>query len=249
MVTSPRVQLVLVDTPSLHRPKDRLGARLVEDARSAAGDADVILWVVDSAAAPTRDDELAASTLQGVQAPIVLALNKSDRLRGAARSTAPQIEGMPPVTAAAAVSAATGAGAPELIDILVPLLPAGPPLFPPEMFTDRQEQQLVGEFIREQAMLLTREEVPHGIAVEIEEFTPREGEALVYIRATVLVERDAHRKIVIGAGGRLLREIGRRARRDIESLLASRAYLDLWVKVVKDWRNKDAVIERLYPRS
>lgn len=239
---------MLVDTPSLHRPKDRLGTRLVEDARSAAGDADVILWVVDSAAAPTRDDDLAASTLQGVQAPIVLALNKSDRLPRAARSTAPQIEGMPPVTAAAAVSATTGAGTPELIDLLVPLLPQGPPLFPPEMFTDRQEQQLVGEFIREQAMLLTREEVPHGIAVQIEEFSVREGEDLTYVRAVLFVEREAHRKIVIGAGGRLLKEIGRRARGEIESLLGTRVYLDLWVKVAKDWRNNDAMVERLYPR-
>ncbi|MGH2349117.1 MAG: GTPase Era [bacterium] len=247
IVTLPTAQIVLVDTPAFHEPRQRLGARMVEDVRGAAEDADIILWVVDASVPPTRDDELVAAALRAARSPIVLALNKIDRLRRGEAAGPPGMAGMPPIAAVVPVSAATGAGSAQLVETLAGLLPEGPRYFPQDMMTDQQEQQLVREFIREQAMLLTREEVPHGIAVEIEEFTTREGQDLIYIRAVVLVERDAHRKILIGAGGRKLREIGRRARARIESLLGSRVYLDLWVKVAKDWRNKDALIRRIHP--
>ncbi|HEV8354568.1 MAG TPA: GTPase Era [bacterium] len=245
IVTLPTAQLILIDTPGFHEPRHRLGARMVEDVRAAAADADVILWVIDASVPPTPDDELVAAVLRMVRAPIVLALNKVDRLPRGQPPAPPAMGWMPVVSALAPVSAATGAGGAALVETLIGFLPEGPQFFPPEMATDQQERRLVAEAIREQAMLLTREEVPHGIAVEIEELTPREGQDLIYIRAVVFVERDAHRKILIGAGGRMLREIGRRARARIESLLGARVYLDLWVKVAKDWRTKDALIERL----
>jgi GTP-binding protein Era len=247
IVTRPDAQLILVDTPGWHGPRNRLGARMMAEVRSAVTDADVILWVVDASVSPTRDDELVATALRAARAPIVLAVNKIDRLGPGDAAGPPDVAGLPSIAALVPVSAATGAGSARLLETLVGLLPEGPRYFPEDMVTDQQEQRLVREFIREQAMLLTREEVPHGIAVEIEEFTPREGQDLIYVRAVMLVERDAHRKILIGAGGRMLREIGRRARGRIESLLGSRVYLDLWVKVAKDWRNKDALIERFYP--
>lgn len=178
-----------------------------------------VILKIVDAPAQTPEDELVESAISGVSAPMLPFFAKG------------------------------GTGTEALIDTIVPLLPEGPPLFPPDMYTDQQEQQLTREFVREQAMLLTREEVPHGIATEIEDFSPREGENLTYVRVVIYVERDAHRKIVIGAGGRLLKEIGRRARREIESLLDGRVYLDLWVKVLRNWRNNDAVLSRLYPQN
>jgi GTP-binding protein Era len=220
---------------------------MMAEVRSAVADADVIVWVIGAAVPPARDDELIGSALRAARAPIVLAVNKIDRLRPGDAAGPPDSAGMPSIAAVVPVSAATGSGSAQLLETLVGLLPEGPRYFPEDMMTDQQEQQLVREFIREQAMLLTREEVPHGIAVEIEEVTPREGQDITYVRAVIFVERDAHRKILIGAGGRMLKEIGRRARGRIEPLLDSRVYLDLWVKIAKDWRTKDALIERFYP--
>jgi len=138
-------------------------------------------------------------------------------------------------------------GSDRLVEALVALLPEGPQYFPPEMYTDQPEQFLVRELIREQAIQLTREELPHSVAVDIEEFAPRPGTDLTYIRATVYVERESHKKMLIGRDGRLLKEIGQRARREIEALLGRRVFLDLWVKTSKGWRDKDELIKSLYP--
>ncbi len=236
IVTLPGAQLIVVDTPGMHTATHRFGPRLAADARGAVDDADVVLWIVDASAPWTGDDALVAAVLTSARPPVVLALNKIDRLASDPPPVPPPDPALPALAGSVAISAVTGAGVDRLIGTLVDLLPEGPQYFPPEMVTDQQERVLVGEFIREQAMLLTREEVPHGIAVDIEEFAPREGQDLIYIRAVVLVERESHRKIVVGRGGRVLKEIGRRARQQIESLLGSRVYLDLWVKVAKDWR-------------
>lgn len=217
IVSRPDAQVVFVDTPSIHKPRTRLGERMVEAARSAAADADVIVRAGGGSPPESDEERLVDAALSGARAPVV------------------------------SFSAETKPEFAALIETVIPLLPEGPPLFDPEWYTDQHEQHLAREFVREQAMLLTREEVPHGIATEIEEFSPRESEGLTYIRVVLYVERDAHRKIVIGAGGRLLKEIGSRARREIESLLDGRVYLDLWVKVLKDWRNSAALASRLYP--
>ncbi|HEY3247688.1 MAG TPA: GTPase Era [bacterium] len=249
VLTLPRAQIVFVDTPGMHAPRHRLGSRMVELSRAAVNDADVVLWIIDAAVPATPDDALVAAVLRSARPPVVLALNKVDRLSTGRQPVPPADVGLPPLAAVVPLSAAAGTGVDRLIATLVGLLPEGPQYFPPEMVTDQQERELVREFIREQAILLTREEVPYGIAVEIEEFAPRAGTGLIYIRAVVLVEQESHRKIVVGRGGRVLKEIGGRARRQIESLLGSRVYLDLWVKVAKDWRSKDAMIRRLYSSS
>jgi GTP-binding protein Era len=248
IVSSPNAQIVLVDTPGIHHPRHRLGEKMVNDARHALTDADVILFMVDASAGITREDEDVAAALKAAAKPIVAALNKMDRLDAAALTAVEaDVRALGTFETVIPISATAGTNIDRLIEALVAMLPEGPQYFPPEMFTDQPEQFLVRELIREQAILLTREELPHSVAVEIEEFAPRPGKDLIYIRATLHVERDSHKKMLIGRDGRLLKEIGQRARREVEALLGRRVFLDLWVKTSKGWRDKDELIKSLYP--
>lgn len=250
ILTLPAAQIVFVDTPGLHRPRHRLGAWMVEVAMRALADADAIVFVLDAAAGITPDDELVAARLGEIRIPVVVALNKVDRLDPAAVTAAEAaVRQLGRYAAVVPVSALIGINLDRLVEPLVGYLPEGPQYFPPEMVTDQPEQFLVRELIREQAIQLTREEIPHSIAVEIEEFTPREGKSLVYIRAVLHVERDSQKKMLIGKEGRMLKAIGERARHEIEALLQSRVYLDLWVKVTKRWRERDDLIKVFYPEA
>lgn len=219
---------------------------MVEAAKDALGEADVILFVVDAAAGITEGDETLARALRAVKAPVIVALNKSDRAGAGVVAVEAGVRALEPWAGVVPVSAAAGANLEELVNALVALLPEGPQYYPPEMVTDQPEDFLVRELIREQAVLLTREELPHGIAVEIEEFTARSHD-LTYVRAVLHVERESHKKMLIGREGRLLKELGRRARHEIEALLGRRVYLDLWVKVSERWRDRDALIATFYP--
>ncbi|MEX0765316.1 MAG: GTPase Era [bacterium] len=248
IITRPNVQIVLVDTPGIHHPRHRLGEKMVSDARHALADADVVLFMMDASAGVTREDEAVAAVLKAVTKPIIVAMNKVDRLDSTAlEAVEASVRTIGRFESVIPISASVGTNVDRLVEALVALLPEGPQYFPPEMYTDQPEQFLVRELIREQAIQLTREEIPHSVAVEIEEFAPRPGTDLTYIRATVHVERESHKKMLIGRDGRLLKEIGQRARREIEALLGRRVFLDLWVKTSKGWRDKDELIKSLYP--
>lgn len=247
VLTLPDAQLVFVDTPGVHDPRHRLGERMVAEVREALADADVVLAVFDASAHLTDEDGLTAGLIRHAGKPAVAALNKIDRSSSAeVAAREAEVRALVPFTAVVPVSATRGEGVARLVETLVVLLPEGPQYFPPEMMTDQSEQVLVRELIREQAIALTREELPHSVAVEIEEFAPRPND-LTYIRATVHVERDSHKKMLIGREGRMLKEIGRRARAEIEALLGRRVYLDLWVKTSKDWREREELIRTFYP--
>jgi len=221
---------------------------MVRDARAALMDADVALFVVDGSSGVTPEDEAVAAALKAASKPTVVAINKMDRVEPAALSEVEaHLRRLGSFETIIPISASTGTNVERLIEAVSALLPEGPQYFPPEMVTDQPEQFLVRELIREQAIALTREELPHSVAVEIEEFAPRPGKDLTYIRATLHVERDSHKKMLIGREGRLLKEIGQRARREVESLLGQRVFLDLWVKTSKAWRDKDELIKSLYP--
>lgn len=246
VLTLPDAQLIFVDTPALHTPRTRLGLRMVAEGREAALDADVVLAVFDASRPPIPEDRLTADLVRRSGKPAVAAVNKTDRAGAdevARREREVRI--FTPFAAVVPTSGAEGRGLDSLVTALAALLPEGPQYFPAEMLTDQPEPMLVRELIREQALKLTREEVPHGIVVEIEEFAPRQG-GLTYIRATVHVERDAHKRILIGRDGRMLKEIGARARVEVERHLGRRVYLDLWVKVSKDWRTRDDLISVFY---
>ena len=259
ILTRPDAQIVLIDTPGLHQPQHRLGEWMVEQALRALGDADIVLFVLDAARGVTQEDEQVAARLQGSQPPIVGVLNKADRADATSLAEIEaRVRALTPIAGIHAVSATTGANLGSLVDQLVGLLPQGPEYFPPEMFTDQPQQFLVRELVREQAISLTRDELPHSIAVEIEEFTERSpasarggpkgaGRPLIYIRAVLHVEREPHKKMLIGRDGRMLKAIGQRSRREIEALLGSRIFLELWVKTTKDWRERDDLIKAFYP--
>ena len=240
-------QVVFVDTPGIHAPRHRLGAWMVEQAGRVLAEVDLIAWVVDAAAGLREDDGTVAARLQNVTKPVMLVVNKVDAASPAAVDAVAATAGaLVPAVAVCRVSAEQGLGVQELVDAVVARLPEGPPYYPDAMLTDQPEQFLVRELIREQVIRHTREEVPHAVAVEIEEFAERDH-GTVYVRATVHVEKPSQKKIVVGRGGQMLKAIGTAARREMEALLGRRVYLDLWVTVTPAWREKLAAIRQFYP--
>jgi len=247
VVHRPGAQIVLVDTPGVHEPRHRLGEHMMRTVRTALQEADVVLLVLDAARPVGPESEMALELARASGRPVVVALNKCDQASPeilAAREA--WVREVLPEAAIVRTSALLGEGLEQLVAQIIERLPAGPPYFEEDDVTDQPVQRLVAEIIREKAMELVREEVPHSIGVEIEAFEPRDDQ-LTYIRATLHVERASHKPILVGKGGRMIREIGRAARREIEALLGTRVYLDLWVKVSEDWRENERMIRTLYP--
>jgi GTP-binding protein Era len=247
ILTRPEAQIIFVDTPGMHAPRNALGAYMVEAAARALLDADAVLFIADVSAPPGPDDLRLAERLQrrpGV-APVILALNKSDLLApedvlphsDAYRALAPDAPWM-------LVSATRGDNAEELLALIVGALPAGPPLYPEDEITQTHVRDLAAEFIREAALNALEQEVPHGIAVEVEDFQER-PDGVTYVAATLYVERESHKGIVIGRGGHMLKQIGSAARREIERLLEQKVFLELRVKVRKNWRKDEREVRRL----
>jgi GTP-binding protein Era len=235
-------QVIFVDTPGLHTPRSGLGEYMVQAARRAIPDSDVLCFMVDASEPPGALDERIAETIKRARKPTILVLNKIDVARKA-DVFLQQYRELGPWDQEVAVSAKTTDGLSTLLEEIVQRLPEGPRLFPVEQLTDISEREQVAELVREKVLLNTSEEVPHGVAVEIEEWT-RRGERL-YIRATVNVERDSHKGILIGEGGQMLKKIGAAARYEIERLLKEPVFLDIWIKVRKDWRRDPASLRWL----
>ncbi len=250
ILTRDDAQVIFFDTPGIHRPLHRLGQVMVETAATALPDADVILWLVDASEPPTDEDRDVAALLAKVRSgvPLVLGLNKCDRLARERESGT-----MAAYTALAAraepilCSAQRGDNLDRLLSRLIALLPLGPRLYPEDEITDQQERFIAAELVREQALLNLRDEVPHAVAVLVNEFKDR-SEELTYISAVIYVERETQKGILLGKDGQMLKRIGQGARKEIEDLLDRRVYLDLWVKVRPKWRTKDEELRRLgYP--
>ncbi len=241
------VQVVFIDTPGIHQPRHKLGEFMVEVAVEALRDADVILFVVDLSQRPNDEDRRVAALIREAKtaAPVVLALNKLDRL-------APeQVQGQVYAYRALAsdadwttLSATLGSGVDDLLKRLIDHLPAGPQFFPEDQLSDTAVRDIVGEIVREKVMLSTEQEVPHAVAVEVQEFKER-NPTLTYIGANIYVERDSQKGILIGNGGAMLKKISSEARADIEALLATKVYLELGVKVLKNWRRDEDLLRRL----
>lgn len=244
--TTGNAQIVFLDTPGMHRPQDRLGESMMRAAEEALEEVDAVLFVVDGAAGPGRGDRKVAERLEGLGTPVVLAVNKVDLLRGdERRGRVAPFEELGSFHAVRAISAATGEGVAELLDLLVALLPEGPKYYPDDWVSDHPERFIVAELIREKVLELTYDEVPHSVAVAVENMARREGKDLVAIEATIYVERESQKGILIGKEGARLREIGTRARQEMEALLGSRIYLNLWVKVSPKWRERESVLRSL----
>jgi GTP-binding protein Era len=218
---------------------------MVAEARTALPEADVIVWVVDVARPPAPMDRTIAGWINSERAPVIVAMNKSDLLapEDIRAHTEAFLALVSPVEWTMTIATA-GHGVDRLWGAIVSHLPEGEPLFPADQLTDQTERALVAEIVREAALHFLSDEVPHGVAAVVDEWTERPGGAL-YLACTLVVERSAHKPIVIGRGGAMLRRIGTRARHRIEALLERQVYLDLSVRVRDDWRSRDEEIRRL----
>lgn len=238
-------QIVLVDTPGLHKPVDALGEEVNRSSVLAAADVDVIALVIDASAPVGSGDAWVAERVARGSRPVVLVLTKADLAdeETVARQLARARELVTPV-AEVVLSAVTGFNLDAFVAAVLPLLPSGPRFFPRDMTTDQPLQVMLAELVREKVLRMTRDEVPHAVGVALEELEYDEARDLSTVRATVYVERDSQKGIIIGKGGEMIRAIGTEARGDIERLLGTRVHLDLRVKVKKDWRRDSAQIRR-----
>jgi GTP-binding protein Era len=237
--TTDEGQVVFIDTPGIHKPKTKLGDYMVKAASSALKEVDVILFLIDVTEEYGAGDQFIIDQLKQTNTPVFLILNKIDRVHPEAllpimdlyRSKHDFAELIP-------VSALQGNNVSRLLEQIMNRMPEGPQYYPTDQVTDHPERFVAAELIREKILQLTREEIPHSIAVEIEQMQVRETGNTVYIGAVIYTERDSQKRIIIGKNGRVLKEVGQLARREIEALLGSKIFLELWVKVKKDWRNR-----------
>lgn len=232
-------QLIFLDTPGIHKPKHRLGDFMMKVAQNTLKEVDLILFMVNAEEGFGGGDEFIIEKLQHVKTPVFLVINKIDLIhpdqlfemiksyneKYAFAETVP-------------ISAIEGNNVGTLLEQIKERLPEGPQFYPADQVTDHPERFIVSELIREKALHLTREEIPHSLAVVIEKMERQPEKEMVHVMATIIVERDSQKGIIIGKQGSMLKEIGKRARLDIENLLGSKVFLELWVKVQKDWRNK-----------
>ena len=241
--TKDNAQIVFLDTPGIHKPKHELGEFMVKSAYSALKEVDAVLFMVNVSEKRGPGDDLIIEKLKGIKTPIFLVLNKIDLVtpevlleRVESYKDAIDFAGVFPI------SVLQGNNVNELMEALIEALPEGPQYYPADQITDHPEYFVVSELIREKILQLTHEEIPHSVAVTVDKMQKDEFDK-VHVYANIIVERKSQKGIIIGKGGRLLKEIGTRARRDIQQLLGNKVYLELWVKVEKDWRKRKSNLQ------
>lgn len=239
-------QIVFVDTPGIHRPLHKLGEYMVETAMRAIPDADVVLFLVDVAHPPGDEDrQIAAILREQDRMPVILVLNKSDALLPEqAGAHVDAYRALGEFDDWLLVSALHGDNLDQLLNETVSRLPLGPRYYPEEQVTDQQVRFMAAELVREQVLCHLRQEIPYSVAVVVDQFKER-SESMTYISANIFVERDTQKAIVLGKKGTMIKRIGQDARREIEDLLDTRVYLELWVKVRKKWRKDEKELRRL----
>jgi GTPase len=248
ILTTDTAQLVFVDTPGIHNPRYKLGEFLNQEAQESLEGVDVILWLVDASVNPAEEDKQIAALLGRTprRIPLVLAANKIDLIQ--APALIPRLEAYQALVSrephVISISATENQHLDELRDLLISLSPIRSPEYDEEQVTDSYERDIAADLIREACLRMLREEVPHGVGVRIDEFAEREN-GMLYIAATVFVERESQKGIVIGEGGRMLKQIGSTARKEIEEMGGRPLFLELRVKVLKDWRNNEEALRRL----
>ncbi|HNT54366.1 MAG TPA: GTPase Era [Anaerolineaceae bacterium] len=246
ILTLPQAQLVLVDTPGLHQAHHKLGDYMNEVAVDALADADVILWIIDTTEALTAEDKAIATRLSGLSrpGPILAVLNKTDLVTEAELKTRQNaVAALLPQAQLHPVAATRPNSLPGLLATVIELLPESPPFYDAEQVTDLYEREIAADLIREAVLLHLRDEVPHAVAVRIDEYKER-SETLAYIAATLFVERDSQKSILIGQNGSMIKKIGASARQEIEAMSGRQVYLDLHIKVSKNWRDDPNALAR-----
>jgi len=239
ILSLPKAQLVFIDTPGLHQPHHRLGEFMNQDAQQALEDADLVLFMVDGSSTPTEEDKILIGLLEGMTdvPPVVTVLNKLDKINPDDVSDRErEYQALWPEATLVSVSSARGDNLNTLVETMVEKLPEGPQYYQEDQITDTYERDIASDLIRASAMSLLRDEVPHSLAVRIDEYKERNEEG-AYIQATLFVERTSQKAIVIGKDGKMIKRIGSLARKDIEEMSDRKVYLELRVKVKKGWRN------------
>ncbi|TMU85579.1 GTPase Era [Bacillus sp. BHET2] len=241
--TTDDAQMIFIDTPGIHKPKHKLGDFMMKIAQNTLKEVDVILFMVNVEEGLGKGDHFIIEKLKGVKTPVFLILNKIDQVHpDALLPMIQQYNDLFPFAATVPISALEGNNVDNLVQLLKDQLPEGPQFYPADQITDHPERFIVSELIREKVLHMTREEIPHSIAVMIDKMEKKQDKDLIDVIATIIVERDSQKGIVIGKQGSMLKEVGKRARVDIENLLGTRVYLELWVKVQKDWRNRSSTL-------
>ncbi|WP_042478248.1 GTPase Era [Bacillus ndiopicus] len=240
VLTQENSQMIFIDTPGIHKPKHKLGEFMLKVSKNTLREVDVILFMVNAEQKIGKGDEFILDLLAGNKTPVFLVINKIDQVHPDELITIIEsYKDKYPFSEIVPISALQGNNVENLLTKLGEYLPEGPQYYPADQVTDHPERFIISELIREKVLHLTREEIPHSIAVVIDKIKrDEENENMIRVQATIMVERDSQKGIVIGKRGALLKEVGTLARKDIEMLLGSKVYLELWVKVQKDWRNK-----------
>lgn len=237
--TTDHSQIVFIDTPGIHKPKHKLGDFMMKVAQNTLNEVDLILFMINAVEGFGKGDQFIIERLKQTNQPVFLVINKIDQVHPDELITLiDQYKEMYPFKEIIPISALEGNNVTTLLDQIEKYMPNGPQYYPADQVTDHPERFIITELIREKVLHLTREEIPHSIAVVMDSLERRGDGNTVYIAATIIVERDSQKGIVIGKQGKMLKEVGKLARIDIEALLGSKVFLELWVKVQKDWRNR-----------
>lgn len=245
--TTDDAQIVFIDTPGIHKPQSRLGDFMVESALSTLNEVDAVIFMVNAEQKRGRGDDFIIERLKNVKKPIYLAINKIDRIHpDHLLEVMDDYRGALDFKDVFPISALQGNNCQEFIDTLIKDLPEGPQYYPTDQVTDHPERFIAGELIREKVLELTREEVPHSVAVVVDRIKRRDEEKIL-IQATIIVERASQKGIIIGKGGKMLKTIGVKARKDIELMMGDKVYLELWVKVMPNWKDRQIDLSRLPP--
>ena len=247
--TDEKKQIVFMDTPGIHKPKHKLGEFMVDQAVDSLREVEAVLFVVAANEKRGPGDNFVIEQLHKVNVPVFLIVNKIDTMEKQDLLEAiVSYENSYPFEAVVPISAKEKDNIEEVVNLLEKHLPEGPKYFPDDMITDQPERLIISDIVREKILLQTHDEIPHAIAVDVDEMKTRD-DGTTYVRATIYVERDSQKGIIIGKQGAMLKTIGRQARGDVERLLATKVFIDLWVKVKKDWRNKSGMLSELGYRN
>lgn len=237
-------QIVFVDTPGIHKAKNKLGEYMVTVAQRTLNEVDVVLWLVEPTTFIGAGERYIVQELGKTKTPVILVINKVDTVKKEEVLTfIAAYKDLYDFAEIVPVSALKGENTDRLVEVIFRYLPYGPMFYDEDMVTDQPERQIVAELIREKALRLLDEEIPHGIAVSIEKMAERKKGNIVDIEATIICERESHKGIIIGKGGSMLKKIGSKARCEIEDMLGCRVNLQLWIKVKKDWRDSDFLLK------
>ncbi len=244
ILTKDDFQCVFLDTPGIHKPKSKLGEYMVRSAETTFNEVDLVLMLIEPTTEVGAMDQYVLERIQNVKTPVVLVINKIDTVeRDALLEVISVYSKLHDFAEIVPISAMKDRNTDELLSVIRKYLPEGPQYFPGDMVTDQPERQIAAEIIREKALYLLQDEVPHGIAVEINSMKKRSDQDLVDVQATIYCERETHKGIIIGKQGSMLKRIGSTARYDMQRLLGSPIYLQIWVKVKKDWRDSDFLLK------